>query len=176
MTWHVGNPQKSDSRSVFQSQKMGAGSGSVLTRTLDMAASMTARHTTLTATHGCAQTGRSPMGCSYFTAATTALASIRSTCSSVATEITRLTWCRRGVTAPTIRPESVTEHRNLLMPPCVRSGRQPSRAASWQPSSASANRPCPWFVAAGHGPTWSRCEIAARRLAQDVLDFSGGAA
>ena len=171
MTWHVGNPQKSDSRSVFQSQTMGAGSGSVLTQTLDMAASMTARHTTLTAIHGYAHTGRSPMGCSYFTAATTALASIRTTCSSVATETTRLTWCRRGATAPTIRPESVTEHRNSPMPPCVRSGHQPSRVASWQPSSASANRPCPWFVAAGRGLTWSSCEIAAKRLLQDALDF-----
>ena len=175
MTWHVGNPQKSDSRSVFQSQKMGAGSGSVLTRTLDMAASMTARHTTLTATHGCAQTGRSPMGCSYFTAATTALASIRPTCSSVATEITRLTWCRRGVTAPTIRLESVTEHRNSLMPPCVRSGRQPSRAASWQPSSASVSLRCHSSVAASPGLTCSNDKIAARRLSQGVLDFGEGA-
>lgn len=32
-------------------------------------------------------------------------------------------------------------------------------------------RPCPWFVAAGRGLTWSRREITARRLAQDVLDF-----
>ena len=61
--------------------------------------------------------------------------------------------------------------RNSLMPRFVRSGHQPSRAASWQPSSASANRPCPWFVAAGRGLTWSRCEVAAKRLLQDALDF-----
>ena len=170
MTCHAGNLRKSASGRMSKSIKTGAGHGRRPAPTPATDASMTAARITHTATHGYSPTVPYLTGCSYCTRATTGLVSGPTTCPSGHTGTTRPTCLARAESLSPMFAASGTANPSSLRMRCAKYAHPHAPVANLRTSLASANRRFLSCVAASPGRTCSS-EIAARRLAQDVLDF-----